>query len=150
MAEQDLERVLWGWMERALKKLLLPHHAQRVENSTGKKGTPDVEGCIAGRQFWVELKVVPRIRVDGSLSLPHYTNHQAYFAHKRWEVGGLSWILVRVGQQPDSRHYLIPGSDALDLFEVRDRFTEDYLEARSACSAGDPAPIVWLRCAKMS
>lgn len=42
----------------ALIKKNLPHvHWQRVENSVGSNGVPDVNGCYKGSEFWLELKI---------------------------------------------------------------------------------------------
>lgn len=116
IAGKDRESALWGWLRDGLKGSGLRHHVQRVENSV-KVGTPDVEGCIeGGLPFWIELKVAtelksrPQVRVET-------TAHQVFFATKRWQVGGNSWYLVRVGRHPSRAHFLVPGSLSEHLFD---------------------------------
>lgn len=115
-AGKDREKSLWYWLRDGLKASGLRHHVQRVENSV-KVGTPDVEGCVeGGLPFWIELKVAtelksrPQVRVET-------TAHQVFFATRRWEVGGNSWYLIRVGHHPRWAHYLVPGSLSEQLMD---------------------------------
>ena len=41
----------------ALVKGKLPGHVERVENAL-TRGTPDVNMCVEGTEFWLELKVL--------------------------------------------------------------------------------------------
>jgi hypothetical protein len=91
------------------------HHVQRIENAVAS-GTPDVEGCIGGRSFWVELKVAYEQPTRGTVRVKT-TVHQVYWATKRRRVGGLSWYLIRVGTHPNWSHYLVPGQFAEELLD---------------------------------
>lgn len=126
------EATLWGWLKRGLSSLDGPHDVHRIETST-ELGYPDVEGCIAGACFLVELKVAHYIRKrDGSFALDHYTSKQAYTLHRRWKAGGRSWLLVRVpGSGAQVSHYLVPGREALLLHDERMNLTHQKLAAFS-------------------
>ena len=113
--DRTKESALWGWLREGLKRMKAPKHVQRIEDTT-KSGTPDVEGCIEGRAFWVELKVAYEQLTKGTVRVKT-TVHQVYFAIKRRQAGGLSWYLIRVGTHPKWEHYLIPGQHAEELLE---------------------------------
>lgn len=114
--DRTKESALWGWLRGAIPRLPEPRHIQRIEDAT-KSGTPDVEGCIGGRSFWIELKVAYEQRTRGTVRVKT-TAAQVYFALKRREVGGLSWYLIRVGTHPNWGHYLIPGQHAEKLLDA--------------------------------
>lgn len=126
------EATLWTWLKRGLKPLGKPHDVHRIETST-ELGYPDVEGCIDGACFLVELKVAHYVRKrDGSFALEHYTSKQAYTLYKRWKAGGRSWLLLRVpGSEVTGRHYLVPGREALLLHDERMNLTHQMLAAFS-------------------
>lgn len=126
------EANLWAWMRRGIKPLGLPHDVHRIETST-ESGYPDVEGCIAGAPFLLELKVARSIRKgDGSFSLDHYHSKQAYTLHRRWEAGGRSWLLVRYpGSELTGLHFLVPGERALDVHDYRMKLTLGYISTVS-------------------
>ena len=46
------EKAFWQQIKRALPYV----HWQRIETGTGQ-GVPDVNGCIGGDEFWLELKI---------------------------------------------------------------------------------------------
>jgi hypothetical protein len=124
------EATLWDWLKRGLRPLGLPHDVHRIETST-ETGYPDVEGCICGGCFLVELKVAHYVRKDSSFALGHYTSKQAYALYKRWKAGGRSWLLIRVEVLGGVRHYLVPGREALIVHDERLRLTVGFLEAVS-------------------
>lgn len=114
-ADRTRESALWDWLKVAVARLLEPHHVHRVEDVT-KSGTPDVEGCIGGRQFWLELKVAYEQPTRGTVRIKT-TAFQVYFAAKRRRAGGRSWYLIRVGTHPRWAHYLVSGEHAEELLE---------------------------------
>ena len=120
------EAALWAWFKKGLIRLGEPHHVKRVETPETGSGFPDVEGCISGACFNVELKVAHYIRKDGSFAIDHFTAEQAYFLHRRHEVGGRAFMLLRVGAE----HHLFSGADAIDLHDARKAMTVDLVEAR--------------------
>jgi Holliday junction resolvase len=115
MSDRNRETSLWGWLKDHLKELRpLRHHVIRIENAIAK-GTPDVQGTIAGTSFWCELKVAYpmagdkwRIKIEQS---------QVNFAVRQRRAGGRAWVLVRTCGKSwrDNRHYLIDGLDAHEL-----------------------------------
>lgn len=111
--DRNRESALWGWLKTGLNRVSLPKDVQRIENSVGL-GTPDVEGCIAGGQFWVELKVAQEYVRAPEVTV-HLTARQAYRALRRTAAGGSSFILVRVGSGSDMCHYLIWGAYAEEM-----------------------------------
>lgn len=115
-ADRTKESALWGWLRDHVKDLpTTARHLQRIEDST-KSGTPDVEGCIDGHAFWIELKVAYEQRTRGTVRVKT-TDKQVYFALKRRKAGGLSWYLIRVGTHPKWLHFLIPGQYAEELLD---------------------------------
>ena len=49
------EKKLWLLVRDNLKDF----HLQRIETGMTGSGVPDVNGCYAGVEFWLELKDVP-------------------------------------------------------------------------------------------
>ena len=82
-------RNLWEPLRDNFKKLEPGIHLQRIENSVGN-GVPDTNGCLAGRDFWIELKVAKGNKVA-------LTPLQAAWLRTRWNVGGRSFVLARKG-----------------------------------------------------
>lgn len=66
-------------------------------------GVPDVSYTIARGSSavtgWIELKDVPAWPKDPSVPLrvDHFTSEQRIWIRQRGRVGGLCWILIRVG-----------------------------------------------------
>lgn len=121
------EATLWSWLRKAVKSLGTKADVHRIETST-ESGYPDVEGCVEGSQFTCELKVVHYVRKRcGTFALPHYTQDQAYFAHRRLLAGGRHTMLVRL----DRSHYLIPASSMLDVFDRKSSLDAAYLAGLS-------------------
>jgi hypothetical protein len=139
--DRDRETALWGWLRDSLQSITVPKHIQRIEDST-KSGTPDVEGCIEGRNFWIELKVAYE-QVRSPVVRVKTTDKQVYFAYRRTKVGGLSWYLIRVGKHPHRSHYLIHGSLAEQLFDKP--ITLDWLHENSAVAPNCTAAQALLR-----
>lgn len=59
----------------------------RIENTAGT-GIFDVNGCRAGREVWIELKVFHGNRV-------HFRNSQRIWGLRRASVGGNLYVLIR-------------------------------------------------------
>lgn len=82
------ESGLWSLVRDHLLELVPGGHLQRVESWVGA-GTPDVNGCLAGVEFWLELKVVSnRCRVP-------LRPAQVLWLTRRARAGGLCWVLAR-------------------------------------------------------
>ena len=143
---RDKETVLWSWLKKGLTHVKVPKHLQRIEDTT-KSGTPDVEGCIAGQSFWIELKIAYELEKSPEIRIKT-TVHQVYFALSRCAAGGKSWYLIRVGQYPDYYHYLIPGSLAEELFDKR--ISLNWLDNHSAIGPKSSAQQVIITASQMN
>jgi penicillin-binding protein-related factor A (putative recombinase) len=81
----------------------------RVENAT-QSGTPDVNGCWQGVEFWVELKKVPRPRnARTPVRVPHFTPQQRAWLKTRTRHGGRAFVLIQIG-----RAYFLHGPEDVD------------------------------------
>lgn len=86
-------------------------HLIRVEN-WAENGTPDVNGCWQGKEFWVELKVaeLPKREIT-PVAVPHFTEDQRRWLHNRSVAGGNAYLLLQV-----EREYLLFKGDAAAIF----------------------------------
>lgn len=109
---------MWGWLRDGTKSLRPLLDMSRVEN-TVDEGTPDVEGCLEGEQFWCELKalarpVKPSTRIDLEVD-----TEQVRWHRRRSKAGGRTWFLIQVGSGRSASRYLIPGYRSMKLAEKR-------------------------------
>lgn len=74
-----------------IKKLLPNAHFQRIETSVGL-GVPDVNGCLDGIEFWLELKVSSNKRSVLS-------KYQKAWIIRRGKAGGRVFILQKALRQ---------------------------------------------------
>ena len=65
-------------------------HWVRME-SWASPGVPDVNGCLNGNDFWVELKV---LTTKSDKKFPKWRPHQIAWQTSRSSVGGCVWNLV--------------------------------------------------------
>ena len=93
---------------QALKTNLPKVHWQRIETGALQQGVPDVNGCYAGTEFWLELKCT----TNDFVSL---TPFQCSWHMRRAAAGGRSWILV--GHSKHKVLTLHRGGDALRLMD---------------------------------
>ena len=77
------EAKLWQDVKKGLKDA----HLVRIESRVGL-GIPDVNGCIDGKDFWLELKVIK----GNSLRLSKF---QKAWIYERLRVGGNVFVLAR-------------------------------------------------------
>ena len=99
--EQKLFQDLKKQLEKAKKQI----HFVRVENLI-EQGTPDLNCCYEGVEFWLELKAD-----DGRI--PRLSKYQIAWHYRRYKAGGKSWILQRT--QKDERLKLFEGSGTKDV-----------------------------------
>lgn len=99
----SLEKNLWAWLYKGVR-YTKGLHITRIENGADT-GTPDVEGCYLGNQFWIELKV-GELQKNGNVKL-RYEPKQIPWLKKRWKCGGWAWTLIKVERE----RFLIKGSD---------------------------------------
>ena len=126
MSLKDKETSLWKWLKAGADSLGHGAHLRRVENAV-LTGDPDVEGCVGGAEFNIELKTCPEPTRTGGV-LVRITEEQIYWHYRRRRAGGQSWLLVRVGSGAKARHYLLPGDD---LSPLRKTVQEDWLREQS-------------------
>ena len=100
---------LWEWL-RENSRGMPGLHMRRVENLVSS-GDPDVDGCINGVYFELELKGCDRPKQGGVLDF-EVRQAQVVWHRKRWRVGGNCWIYCRVGKARDIQRYLVPGNKA--------------------------------------
>jgi hypothetical protein len=107
---------LWEWLRDGT--IGAPQlHMCRVENGAGL-GYPDVEACLRGTNFHLELKGCER-KKDGRLGDDfHIRREQALWIRRRTICGGKAFLAVRVGSALRQQRYLIPGKDVLALQET--------------------------------
>lgn len=79
-------------------------HLTRVENALGA-GTPDVNGCIKGYEFWAELKGLakwPRGHESAIINLDHgLLESQKIWIRRRILASGKVWVILGVrGKHP--------------------------------------------------
>jgi hypothetical protein len=65
-------------------------HWTRVE-AWSLPGVPDLNGCMQGLDFWVELKV---LTTKSDKKYPKWRPHQIAWQSSRTSVGGVVWNLV--------------------------------------------------------
>ena len=98
------EAGLWKELRRAILMAYPNSDLVRIENVL-TSGTPDVNGCVEGTDFWCELKVIallpPR---NGPVRIPHYTQDQRLWIRRRGLAGGRVGLLLQVNYP---RHYLV-------------------------------------------
>ncbi len=131
------ENRLWGWLSKHHK----PHyrerlHMHRVENSCSK-GMADVEGCLDGDQFWIELKSEARPSDPNRTKIkPKFQDGQPSWLKKRVKARGRAFVLLQVGSGHEAKRYLIPGDLAPSL-------AHGWLEEKLARLSVTPPEAKW-------
>lgn len=100
------ESRLWAWLsttKRLFKKQL---HLNRIENGV-MEGMADTEGCLHGRQFWIELKCEARPSNPGTKIRLRFEPAQLPWLNRRIDAGGRAFVLIQVGRGAAARRYLI-------------------------------------------
>lgn len=137
--EKARENRLWKWLSGARKTFKLSLHMSRIENAVGS-GMADVEGCLRGDQFWIELKSVARPARASTPLRPKFQPKQAPWLRRRVEAGGRAYVLVQVGSGSDARRYLIHGRLAEEVEAGR---TEDWMyEASGIDPKASPEDVI--------
>lgn len=102
------ESRLWQWLKQGGKSYRERLHLGRVENSAGE-GMADVEGCLDGVQFWIELKCEARPVQPGTKIRPRFRPAQGPWHRRRRRAGGRTFVLLQVGSGVSARRYMLPG-----------------------------------------
>lgn len=124
------ESNLWRWLSKGIKLYNRTEpdsmHLTRIENTVGE-GTPDVEGCLRGLAFWIELKSVMPAK-SGRLDIRKAIRPgQVPWLVKRWKAGGSAFMLIQVGSGIKARRYLVPGR-VCEALEVNPSMREEDLK----------------------
>jgi hypothetical protein len=134
-----LESALWKRCLTGAKAVRHQGHKldmQRIENCA-TSGHPDIEGCLDGGQFWIELKSCMRpVRSDTPIR-PKTRISQGIWHEKRAKAGcRIAWILIQVGEANDARLYLVPGNRYDDITVPEQQLAEMSVLSPSA-TCGD-------------
>jgi len=113
------EQNLWDWLRMGIRPLLASKrlHICRVENMV-MTGYPDVEGCLDGKNFHLELKGSLRPARPATPVRTKWQPGQKPWLKKRWSVGGSCFAFIRVGKGHEIRRYLIRGDQVDEIGEV--------------------------------
>lgn len=138
-----LESALWSRVKTGGTELRLRKHKvhlERIENGVGV-GRPDVNGCIDGDTFDIELKSELRPKRATTFIRPKVRQSQAVWMHERASAGCRTvWVLIQVGEYSGARLYLIPGTKYEDIIAP-----ESDLELMSVIDPKTPMADVLLR-----
>ncbi len=141
-----LEKSLWKRVKNAGVILVEAGHRLhmcRVENEVGA-GMPDVEGCLDGRQFFLELKSNKRPARATTPIHPRTRDAQRDWHAARAKAGSRShYVLMQVGEASTAKLYLIPGT-WYDLIHT----TESELEDMSLITPRSPMSEILLQASR--
>lgn len=122
---KSLEKNLWASAYKALR-YLVKLHITRIENAVGS-GTPDVEGCFNGVQFWWELKV-GSVDKKGNVKVS-FRPTQIPWLKRRCLVGGKAFAIIKIGREK----FCLPGP-SLSMFQGEDNVSLDQMRDASICA----------------
>jgi len=111
MPQKKPESKLWNKLREGTAPTGV--HWTRVE-SWASPGVPDLNGCLNGHDFWVELKV---LATKSDKKFPKWRPHQIAWQTSRTRVGGCVWNLVH---HPSSSRLLF-----MDGTHLAQRLMED-------------------------
>lgn len=82
------EKTFWSGLSKHL-----PGDTCRIENMT-ENGTPDVNGCFLGRDYWIELKVCSNKAKERNVRTL-LSEEQLVWHFRRVNAGGLVFVAVK-------------------------------------------------------
>ena len=103
----DSEKKLWAVFKSNASEDV---HWQRIETGGTGRGIPDLNGCLHGREVWVELKFIKAGFKVGLSAM------QCGWHLKRAAAGGRTGILVY--KQQDNRLYIARGQHAKEVVNL--------------------------------
>jgi len=132
------ETRLWGAVREKLK--LPADRLDRIENSVSS-GQPDVNGCLAGEDVWIELKAPTEPKRKETPLMSFGNNHRLLLTQQNWmkrqqQAGGIAFILLRT----DKRLLLIDGTK-YGTGEHFNRYTVEQMERIALFKASVPTKI---------
>src|SRR4249919_4400266 len=101
MSKQKPENKLWQNMRTNM--LTKGDRVDRIENSVSS-GAPDVNGCLAGEDVWVELKAPTEPKRAETPLMTSNGNHPLLQSQINWfarqaQAGGIAYILIRTDKR---------------------------------------------------
>jgi hypothetical protein len=96
-----------GGLRRLFRKYLPAIHWTTIESRYTESGIPDLNGCFAGREFWIECKVTKHWKV---ILRPM----QAAWIKRHIRCGGICYIAVRRRNKSDDELWLLDGDAVND------------------------------------
>lgn len=124
------------------KKLPLPgDRLDRVENSV-MSGQPDVNGCLASEDVWIELKAPTEPKRATTPLMTSNGNHPLLPSQINWfiaqrQAGGIAFVLIRT----DKRLMLLRGTDHAERINVMT--VEQMVEASLWWTSFPVAALEW-------
>lgn len=127
-------------------------HAEAVDNESCSPGTPDINYAGVFRwlapkavriEGWTELKQLsawPK-RADTIVKIGHFTEKQRSWLRRRWDAGGVTSLLLRVGPTRSADWLLFDGEWAAEYIGKTTR--DQMIEAASGLNNG-PFSASWL------
>lgn len=115
----SIDAGLWAWLQ-PVWKTIKGLHVERVENSAGVGGTPDVDGCYKSSAFKLELKRGITFKTNDEVEIA-FRPRQPGWLKKRWEAGGYAWVLIKTGMGATMKLYLIRGCDIGTIRQVGEK-----------------------------
>lgn len=109
------EASLWKWLKEGTRRHYPDLDLRRVENGV-ERGTPDVEGCWKGWQFWIELKCCDRPKDPDLPFKVRFEPAQLPWLRRRTRAGGSCWVLLQLGSGQTAVRYLVPGFELEQCF----------------------------------
>ena len=108
---------------RRLRKKFPQGHDIRIENPACP-GTPDINGCVQGVEFWAETKQVKSLpkRAETPVFNGVMRPDQKIWLHKRSKSGGRCFIVAYV--EAEDLIYVVPGKLAFE-FEAMNKLQLD-------------------------
>ncbi len=100
------ESRLWAWLNKTKRIFKKQLHLNRIENGV-MEGMADTEGCLHGRQFWIELKCEARPSNPSTKIKLRFEPAQLPWLNRRIGAGGRAFVLIQVGQGAAALRYLI-------------------------------------------
>jgi hypothetical protein len=125
-----------GDLRKIFQRYWREPHWQSIESGGTSAGIPDLNGCVDGREFWVEAKVTSSWKVN------NVKPAQVGWIERRTRAGGRVFVAVRQrGAGRDVLWFLAPGATRM----LKDGMRLDNLPGSVVliCSPGGPPQWDW-------
>jgi hypothetical protein len=144
------EKNLWKWLRDGCKAKFYPTGIllmDRIENLVGI-GFPDVDGCLSGQPFKIELKTAARpVRLTTPIHAKFQRGQTEWMKRRLRAMDVRVFVLLQVGSGSGAKRYLVPSCFAAAVETGR---TEDELEQLSVTPPKATASEIVLAAATFS